>query len=90
MINILGLTLGLASAVIAIAMHCMNFPSKRPIRNADRIAAIYLNGNFGDISWFRFLWPRRGSLEAMFPEMKAQTLSRSISNYGQGRRKPVH
>jgi putative ABC transport system permease protein len=80
MINILGLTLGLASAVIAIAYAQNELSYEKCHENAPRIAAIYLNGNFGDVrSLPTSFGPEGEALQNLFPEIEARTISRSYS-----------
>ena len=80
LINILGLTLGLASAVIAIAYAQFELSYEDCHAKAPRIAAIYLNGNFGDVrSLPSTFGPEGESLKNLFPEIEAHTISRSYS-----------
>ena len=79
-INIMGLTLGLASAVLAIvyALHELSYENSH--EKADRISAIYLNGKFGSVSFLPFSFgPEGEALQRMFPEIEAHTLSRVYS-----------
>lgn len=79
-INILGLTLGLASAVIAIAFALYELTYEECHDKADRISAIYLNGKFGDIQFLPTSFgPEGEALQAMFPEIEAHTISRGYS-----------
>jgi putative ABC transport system permease protein len=79
-INILGLTLGLASAVLAIifARHELTYENSH--RNADRIAKVYLGGSFGVIEWAPSSFgPEGQALAELFPEIEAYSLSRTTS-----------
>ncbi|MBN2275062.1 MAG: ABC transporter permease, partial [Bacteroidales bacterium] len=79
-INILGLTLGLASAVIAIiyARHELSFENCH--ENADRICRIYINGSFGQVQQIPASFgPEGEALMKMFPEIEAYTISRNMS-----------
>ncbi len=79
-INILGLTLGLASAVLAImyARHELTYENSHD--KADRICRIYTKGNFGEVQQIpTTLGPEGEALKNMFPEIEAYTISRSMS-----------
>ncbi len=79
-INILGLTLGLASAVLAIifARHELTYESSH--RNAGRISKVYLGGSFGVIEWAPISFgPEGRALTELFPEIEAWSLSRTTS-----------
>ena len=79
-INILGLTLGLASAVLAIifARHELTYESSH--QNADRISKIYLGGSFGVIEWAPVSFgPEGQALAELFPEIEAYSISRTTT-----------
>src|SRR4030042_1043329 len=79
-INIFGLTLGLASAVLVImyARHELTYENCH--EKADRICRIYTKGNFGEVQQIpTTLGPEGEALKNMFPEIEAYTISRSIS-----------
>ena len=79
-INIIGLTLGLASAVLAIlfARHELTYESSH--QNADRIIKIYLGGSFGVVDWAPFSFgPEGEALAAMLPEAEEHSISRSVT-----------
>ncbi|MBN1416691.1 MAG: ABC transporter permease [Bacteroidales bacterium] len=79
-INILGLTLGLASALIAIiyARHELSFENCH--EKADRICRIYLTGNFGQVQQLpTSMGPEGEALKQLFPEIEAYTIARSMS-----------
>jgi putative ABC transport system permease protein len=79
-INILGLTLGLASAVLAIifARHELTYESSH--HNADRISKVYLGGSFGVIEWAPSSFgPEGQALSELFPEVEAYSISRTTS-----------
>jgi len=79
-INILGLTLGLASAVLAIAFALHEFSYEKNHKKADRICRIYMNGSFGDIQQLpTTCGPEGEGLKNMFPEIEAYTISRTLS-----------
>lgn len=79
-INILGLTLGLASAVIAIAYAQYELSYEKIHERSDRIAAIYLKGNFGDIKFVpNSFGPEGEALQAMFPDVEASTITRGYA-----------
>jgi putative ABC transport system permease protein len=79
-INILGLTLGLASAVIAIAYAQYELSYENCHVKAPRIAAIYLNGNFGDVKSLPVSFgPEGEALQNLFPEIEARTITRSYA-----------
>jgi putative ABC transport system permease protein len=79
-INIFGLTLGLASAVLAIlfARHELNYESVH--KNADRISKVYLGGAFGVIEWApQSFGPEGLAIMEMFPEVVDYSVSRPTS-----------
>ncbi len=79
-INILGLTLGLASAVLAIlfARHELTYESSHA--NGDRIAKIYLGGSFGVVEWApNSFGPEGPVLAGMLPEVENFSLSRNTT-----------
>ncbi|MGF1586133.1 MAG: ABC transporter permease [Bacteroidales bacterium] len=76
-INIFGLTLGLASAILAIlfAKHELNYESVH--KNADNISKIYLGGAFGVIEWApQSFGPEGAAIKEMFPEVVDYSISR--------------
>jgi len=84
-INILGLTLGLASAVIAIAFAQYELSYEKCHKKAEQIAAIYLSGNFGDLQLVHNSFgPEGEALQGMFPEIAAHTISRGYSTTVRG------
>lgn len=79
-INIIGLTLGLASAVLAIlfARHELTYESSHV--NADRISKIYLGGSFGVVEWAPSSFgPEGEALANLLPEVEEHSISRSTS-----------
>ncbi len=79
-INILGLTLGLASAVIAIAYALNELSYEKIHEKSDRIAAIYLKGSFGDLPFIpNSFGPEGEAIQALFPEVEARTITRVYS-----------
>lgn len=79
-INILGLTLGLASAVLVILYALRELSFEDCHEKADRICRVFLNGNFGDLQRLpTTCGPEGEGLKAMFPEIEAYTISRSMS-----------
>ncbi len=79
-INIFGLTLGLASAVLAIlfARHELTYESSHD--KADRIAKIYLGGSFGVVEWApNSFGPEGPVLEGMLPDVEDHSLSRNTT-----------
>jgi putative ABC transport system permease protein len=79
-INILGLTLGLASAVIAIAYAQYELSYEKIHEKSDRIAAIYLKGSFGDLQFIpNSFGPEGEAIQALFPEVEARTITRVYS-----------
>ena len=79
-INIFGLTLGLASAVIAIlfARHELTYENSH--ENSDRITKIYLGGAFGMVEWApNAFGPEGDALAGMFPEVEEHSISRSTT-----------
>ncbi len=79
-INILGLTLGLASAVIAIAYAQYELSYEKIHEKSDRIAAIYLKGSFGDIQFVpNSFGPEGEAIQTLFPEVEARTITRVYS-----------
>ena len=76
-INILGLTLGLASAVIAIAYAQYELSYEKIHEKSDRIAAIYLKGSFGDLQFVpNSFGPEGEAIQNLFPEVEARTITR--------------
>jgi putative ABC transport system permease protein len=79
-INILGLTLGLASAVLVILYALRELSFEDCHEKADRICRVFMNGNFGDLQRVpQTFGPEGEGLENMFPEIEAYTISRSMS-----------
>ncbi len=79
-INILGLTLGLASAVIAIAYAQHELSYEKIHEKSNRIAAIYLKGSFGDLQFIpNSFGPEGEAIQALFPEVEARTITRVYS-----------
>jgi putative ABC transport system permease protein len=79
-INILGLTLGLASAVIAIAYAQYELSYENIHEKSDRIAAVYLKGSFGDLQFVpNSFGPEGEAIQNLFPEVEAKTISRSYT-----------
>ncbi len=79
LINILGLTLGLSSAVLAIlyARHELTYEDCHI--KADRIYRIYTTGNFGAIQQIPTTFgPVGRDLENIFPEIETYSISRGI------------
>lgn len=79
-INILGLTIGLASAVVAIlySIHELSYESSH--RNAGRAAKVYLGGSFGVVDWAPYSFgPEGEALHNLFPEVEKHSISRSIT-----------
>ncbi len=79
-INIFGLTLGLASAVLAIlfARHELTYESSHD--NADRVAKIYLGGSFGVVEWApNSFGPEGPALAGMLPDVENYSLSRNTN-----------
>ncbi len=73
-INIGGLTIGLASAVLAIlfASHELSYESCH--EKADRISRVYIRGNFDQIQWVPTSFgPEGPTLKKMFPEVEEFT-----------------
>lgn len=80
-INILGLTLGLASAILAIlyAHHELTFEDTHS--NADRIGKVYIHGNFGELKWTPTCFgPDGRALKNLFPEI--EKYSRTMQSSG--------
>jgi putative ABC transport system permease protein len=78
-INILGLTLGLAASALALlyAQHELSFEHCH--KKADRICRVYINGNFGQLQRTPTSFgPEGAALKRMFPEIEAYTLSRTM------------
>ena len=79
-INIFGLTLGLASAILAIlfARHELTYESSH--LNADNISKVYLGGSFGVVEWApNSFGPDGEALANLFPEIEQHTISRITS-----------
>jgi putative ABC transport system permease protein len=78
-INILGLTLGLASALLVILYAMRELSFENCHEKADRICKVYLNGNFGDLqSLPSTCGPEGKDLKNLFPEIEAYTISRAL------------
>ncbi|MBN2518946.1 MAG: ABC transporter permease [Bacteroidales bacterium] len=79
-INILGLTFGLASAVLAIlfAIHELTFENCH--KKADKIFKVYTSGDFGDIqSTPTTFGPVGEDLKNLFPEIEEYSISIGLS-----------
>lgn len=75
-INIGGLTIGLASAVLAIlfAQHELSYENSH--EKADRITRVYTKGDFDQMQWLPTSFAPDGpALKAMFPEVEDYTRS---------------
>ncbi len=75
-INILGLTLGLASAVLAIlyARHELSF--EKCHKNSENICKVYLSGNLGDLKSIPTTFgPEGEALRSIFPEIESNSIS---------------
>jgi ABC-type antimicrobial peptide transport system permease subunit len=80
-INIGGLTIGLASAVMAIlfAHHELSFEICH--EKADRICRVYTKGDFDKIQWVPTVFGPEGStFKRMFPEVEEYTRSMELGN----------
>ena len=80
LINILGLTLGLSSAVLAIlyAHHELTF--ENCYKNTDRLYRVYTTGNFGSIQRIPNTFPPVGQdMKNMFPEIEEFSVSRWLN-----------
>lgn len=78
-INIGGLTMGLASAVLAIlfAQHELSYENSH--EKADRISRVYIKGNFDQVQWMPTSFgPDGPALKTMFPEVEEYTRSYSF------------
>jgi putative ABC transport system permease protein len=79
-INILGLTLGLASAFLALVYAMHEFTYENCHEKADRICKIYMEGNFGEIRQIpTTCGPEGEALKTMFPEIESNTFSRTMA-----------
>jgi putative ABC transport system permease protein len=79
-INILGLTLGLSSAVLAIlyARHELTFENSH--KNAERLYRVYTSGDFGEIQRTPSTsGPVGQDLKSLFPEIEEFSMSRGLS-----------
>jgi putative ABC transport system permease protein len=79
-INILGLTLGLSSAVLAIlyARHELTFENSH--KNAERLYRVYTSGDFGEIQRTPSTFgPVGQDLKSLFPEIEEFSMSRGLS-----------
>ncbi len=77
-INILGLTFGLASAVLAILYAVNELSYEKCHVKADRICMVYLNGNFGSMHWLPLTCgPEGKEMKDMFPEIENYSIQRS-------------
>jgi putative ABC transport system permease protein len=75
-INILGLTLGLASSVLALlyARHELTFENCHT--KADNICKVYLSGDIGELKSIPVTFgPEGDALKSMFPEIKNNSIS---------------
>jgi putative ABC transport system permease protein len=76
LINILGLTLGLASAVLALlyARHELTFENCH--EKADRIAKVYISGEIGQLQIIPTTFgPEGEALKGLFPEVELNSIS---------------
>jgi ABC-type antimicrobial peptide transport system permease subunit len=77
-INILGLTFGLASAVLAILYAVNELSYEKCHKNADRICMVYLNGKIGTLNWIPVTCgPEGKALKDMFPEVDKFSIQRT-------------
>jgi len=77
-INILGLTFGLASAVLAILYAMNELSYEKCHEKADRICMVYLNGKFGSLNWVPVTCgPEGKAIRDMFPEVEKFSLQRN-------------
>lgn len=76
-INILGLTVGLACALLAIVYSYHELTFENCHKNADRISRVYISGDFGSLKWIQTTWgPEGETLRNMFPEIEKNSISR--------------
>lgn len=76
-INILGLTVGLACALLAIVYSYHELTYENCHKNADRISRVYISGDFGSLKWIQNTWGPEGEmLRNMFPEIEMNSISR--------------
>jgi len=81
LINIGGLTIGLASAVLAIiyANHELTYESSHT--KADRVCKLYLKGDFESIQWVPNVFgPEGPALKNMFHEIEAFTRQQKLGS----------
>lgn len=78
-INILGLTVGLASAVLAIIYSFHELTYEECHVKAKRICRVYLGGDFGELKWIPTTWgPEGETLKSLFPEIERTSISRNV------------
>ncbi|PLX11931.1 MAG: hypothetical protein C0597_14290, partial [Marinilabiliales bacterium] len=80
-INIGGLTIGLASAILAIiyANHELTYENSHT--RADRICKLYLKGDFESIQWVPNVFgPEGPALKNMFPEIEAYSRQQQLGS----------
>ncbi len=80
-INIGGLTIGLASAVLAIlfAQHELTYEEMH--ENADRTYRVYIKGDFYQVNWIPYSYgPDGPTLKNMFPEIEMYTRLQEYSD----------
>lgn len=78
-INIGGLTIGLASAVLAIlfAHHELTYESSH--KKADRVSKVYIRGNFDQIQWIPTTFgPEGPTIKSLFPEVEEFTRAHEV------------
>ena len=78
-INILGLTVGLACAVLAIIYSYHELTYEDCHVKADRICRVYLGGDFGELKWIPNTWgPEGEAIKNLFPEIEKTSISRNV------------
>jgi len=76
-INILGLTVGLACAVLAIVYSYHELTYEDCHQKADRICRVYISADFGALKWIPSTWgPEGQALKNLFPEIEKNSISR--------------
>ena len=80
-INIGGLTIGLASAVLAILFANHELTYENCHKNANRVCRIYTKGEFDKMQWVPTVFgPEGPALKKMFPEVYDFTRSYELGN----------
>lgn len=80
-INIGGLTIGLASAVLAILFAHNELSYETCHEKADRVCRIYTRGDFDQIQWMPTVFgPEGPAFKRMFPEVEEYTRSLGLGN----------